>query len=451
MAELDKVAGRLRDLFNTEKQRLDKIDAYLRGKHDGPYQPRAAGAEYRKLVSRATTNMLPLVVTVRAQALFVEGFRTAAGDTNSVGWQVWQANGFDRRQTAVYRAALNYGTAYVTVLPGDPLPVIRGVSPRKMIAVYDDPAEDDWPIYALRQDSPVNGQGRYRLYDDTNVYTLEEKSSGLTITKTQKHGAGVCPVVRFCDDLDLDGRSTGRIEPLMVLQDRLDQTVFDLLMTQTFASWKVRTVAGMEIAPELSDAQRAELTDEQVAARKVRLAQDRFLVAEDEDTKFGTLDETPLDGFIAAVELVERQIATTSQTPPHSLLGHMVNLSAEALAAAEAGWSRDVEELKHTFGESDEQMLRLAALLAGDEAEAQDMSSQVIWRDMESRSMAQTADALGKIAQMLGVPVQLLWSKIPGFTQADIDEAKRLAAENDVVGQLTAVLNRQDEPALPAA
>jgi hypothetical protein len=45
---------------------------------------------------------------------------------------------------------------------------------------------------------------------------------------------------------------------------------------------------------------------------------------------------------------------------------------------------------------------------------------------MESRSLAQAADALGKLATMLGVPVELLWEKIPGFTEQDVDRAKTI-------------------------
>lgn len=117
----------------------------MRGSHDGPYKPREAGSEYKGLIDKSTSNMLPLVVDVVAQSLFVEGYRAARAAHDAAPWSIWQANGLDGRQTAVHRAALGYGTCYATVLPGDTAPVIRGVSPRRMLALYDDPAEDDWP------------------------------------------------------------------------------------------------------------------------------------------------------------------------------------------------------------------------------------------------------------------------------------------------------------------
>ncbi len=50
----------------------------------------------------------------------------------------------------MHRATLKYGWSYTTVLPGDTAPVIRGVSPRNMTAVYADDA-DPWPVYALQR------------------------------------------------------------------------------------------------------------------------------------------------------------------------------------------------------------------------------------------------------------------------------------------------------------
>jgi HPt (histidine-containing phosphotransfer) domain-containing protein len=118
-----------------------------------------------------------------------------------------------------------------------------------------------------------------------------------------------------------------------------------------------------------------------------------------------------------------------TQTPAHELLGSLANLSAEALAAARASLSAKVEERKHSFGESWEQTLRLAAHINGDADAARDFQSQVRWKDTEIRSLAQAADALGKLATMLGVPVELLWEKIPSWTQQDVERAKALAAQ----------------------
>ena len=55
---------------------------------------------------------------------------------------------------------------------------------------------------------------------------------------------------------------------------------------------------------------------------------------------------------------------------------------------------------------------------------AADFGAQVTWRDMESRSLAQISDALGKVAQMLEVPPQAVWHLIPGFSRSDVEDMR---------------------------
>ena len=46
---------------------------------------------------------------------------------------------------------MKYGIAYMVVLPGDPQPVIRPVSPRRLTALYADDVDDPWPEYAVEE------------------------------------------------------------------------------------------------------------------------------------------------------------------------------------------------------------------------------------------------------------------------------------------------------------
>lgn len=426
----DLVAKQLYPQWMAERERLDALDSWLGADHPTPYTPRSATEEYKRLANHAPTPWLGLVVTSVAQALYVEGYRSPSAADDSAAWALWQANGLDRRQIGVHRAALGYGQSFVTVLPGrspltkEPTPAIRGVSPRRMMTFYEDVADDDWPMYAMRVDGIKDGQ-RIRVYTDTDVHYLTATSTGGDVSwgSSEPHSVGICPVVRFANMLDLEGRTPGEVGPFIPVAARIDQTTFDRLLVQRFASWVVRTVSGMS----LSDT--ASTTGETAAEAKLRLSVEQLLVAEDPDTKFGTLAATPLDGFIAAHEADIKALAAVTQTPAHELLGSLANLSAEALAAARASLSAKVEERKHSFGESWEQTLRLAAHINGDADAARDFQSQVRWKDTEIRSLAQAADALGKLATMLGVPVELLWEKIPSWTQQDVERAKALAAQ----------------------
>lgn len=419
--------------YDAERQRMRVIDMWLRNEQAGQSLPRGASAELKNLLALSKTPWLGLVVTTIAQTMYVDGYRTPGQRENVPGpWQTWHANQFDVRQLAVHRAAIGYGYTYETVLPGkspkgEPQAVMRGVSPKRMYAVYEDPGADEWPVYAMQVSPQRGGAIKIFLYDSVHRHSLLVKDDKWTYGgEPVAHGAGVTPVVRFCNALDLDGWTPGEVESFISVASRIDKTTFDRLTTQHYNSWKVRTVTGMQ---DFAD------TEDEAIAKKLKLRQQDILVAEDPDTKFGTLDETNLEGFINATSSDIEALAAVSQVPSHLLTGKLVNLSAEALAAARANVTQKAYERKVAFGSAHSQALRLAAAYQGDVAAAEDVLARVTWQNVEVRSLAQAVDALGKLATQLGVPKQALWRLIPDVTAVDVEDWTKMLLATDPVSE----------------
>lgn len=461
----------LRQLRNDLDERLLRIDNYVRGYQDDPYMPETADQEYRQLADRAKTNVLNFVVVSSTQAMYVDQFRRgdeslsedatrplsrqdeATRQRNSPEWDHWQHSRLDARQQAVYRSALIYGHSFVVTEKRKGKIISKGLSPLNTTALFEDPANDEtpyivatvtrWPQHDPDDKDHVKGKARVwdGAYEYEAAFSRLGDDDGVEVGPGKRHGANECPVTRFAAAVDLEGRTTGVVEPLIPLQDRLNQTVFDLLVVQSFASFKVRTVSGM--APPVKrhgiDAEGNKTDDPEKIVEyeitldgqgnpipeNINLNAKRFFWAEDAETKFNTLDETPLDGFLEAIKLGFQHIAALSQTPPHHLLGQIANLSAEALTAAETALMRKVEELQNVFGESWERVFRLAAEMGGTEG-AENYHGEVIWRDMDAVGISQTADALGKLHDQLGVPRRGLWRRIPGVTGNELAEWEEL-------------------------
>lgn len=429
---------------NTERWRLTLIDGYYCGQQARPYVPRNARQEYRDLLDRAVTNWLPLVVHTISQRLIVDAFRSTVGArSDELAWRTWQANQMDGRQRQQHLETLKLGYSYCFVFPTEGLPAIVPASPLNVYAHYDD-ADDEWPAFALRRRG-----SEVVLYDDTaaHVFACEKGSDdpipGRFLTSIE-HGLGVVPCVRFRNDPDLSGSSVGEVEPLMPIQDRINDTTFSLLMAQTYAAFRQRWVTGMAVPED-------PITGEQV--EPFNSAINRLWVAEDPDTRFGEFGQTDLTGYLNSYESAIRSLSAIAEVPPHYLLGQVANLSAEALTAAESGLSHKVDDKQTAYGESWEQVFRLAGLAAGDEALWADQQCQVRWRNTEARSMAATADALGKLSQMLAVPPRALWELIPGVTPEMLERWTEMAGEaTDPLVALAAELERQTAgPATPPA
>lgn len=464
--QLGKVISDLLGQHRKEKRRLDVIAAYMANQVCDIYVPRKASNEYRMLVDQARFNVMPLVVAVVAEDLFIDGYRPtsetgrAPSTDNAPIWDaVWQPNRMDARQAAIYRPAITYGYSYATVYPGDgSVPVLTPYSPRKLTAIYEDEVNDEWPMYAMvarRQvvqaaepgSDPLASESvpagvRLTVYDENFRYEVTKTEQGWSVAdEAGEHGLGVVPVVRFLDEQGCDGLPLGKVEPLLPVQRQLNQTTFGLLMAQQFSAFRQRWATGMTIE---EDANGNPVEPFQGGA-------DKLLQNTSTDGKFGEFGQTDLDGYLNSRDKALLFISAIAQIPPHQLVigTGISNISADALVALQTGHDHDIAEHKTSFGESTEQMLRLAGKAMGDGEAWEDTSAQVVWRDTTPRSLAQVADALGKLATQLGIPPEALWEKIPGVTDQDIDRWKEMRSEADVMGNLEAIVN--GSPEVPGA
>lgn len=424
---LEVVADQMLPMYRHQRERYDIVDSWLHLSHEGPKIPRNASPEHKWIATLAKTPLLATVVTTVSQALYCVGYKSTVDGSSP--WRTWQANDMDHRQIAVHRAAIGYGQAFTTVTPGrdsqGARSVIRGVSPRKMVALYADPAEDDWPMYAARFD--VSGENfMVRLYDEDAVHFVSVGAGGdkPQYIEFREHGAGVPPVIRYSNSIDLEGRTDGEVEPLIPVAQRINKTDYDRMLAQHSNSWNLRVFSGIDATqgPNTEG-----LTPEQAAEKaQVRLRQSDIVTLKDPNSKAWSLPATPLEGFISSRDSDIDALASVAQIPV-TAFSKLSNISADTLVEIRAGLNQKVFERQMSFGKSHAQTLRLAAQLEGDLAAAEDYEARMDWRDTRVRPWGQTVDALGKAAQMLGVPVEELWEELPWLDQTDLDDLKRAA------------------------
>lgn len=467
--EIVELANHLNGVQLRERNELDVLRRYATGQQALPLVvPLDAPAEVREMARISRINLISIVIESLVQSLYVDNFRSAEpadpeDDPAQQVWKVWQANRLDRGQSGLYRAVFTYGYGYMRATPGvdqrtrEKRPVVRAVSPRVFTAMYASD-NDDWPAYTLERRR--RGRGHvYELTDDEGlVYTLaagDKEGAWGIMGDPADTGLGYNPTVRYTDvvDLDLDdeplsmmpeanrGNQTcvvaGQVAPLRTLQDQSDLTTFSLRAAEWYSAFRQRWIKGW------TPANRSE---------KLKTGASQLWTFEDapDDVALGEFSQTELSGYINSRQETAKFVATLSQTPVHELVGQLVNLSAEALAAAEAGRDRKIEERKTGEGESHEQLAQLIGDYIG--VDIPD-DFEVVWRDTSARAFAAVIDGLGKVAQMLQVPPQELWDRIPGATRQDVERWRAAAASGDTIGQLTAMLDRQAgsgaNPAVP--
>lgn len=429
---------------------MDTIRKYVEGEHPSPYMPDGASDEYRLIADRSITNVCELLVETPTQALYIDNFRRSNELTLdaeiSPEWNHWQRSGLDSAQVPLHRESLTYGQSFaITRKDASGKVLTRPLSPFRTVALYEDPAFDQWPLVGvyIKRWPQDERNGIALVWDEVNEYEVAfgVDDDKMRLIAESDHGCSVCPLTPFDAYKDLEGKTHGIVAPVIPFQNRLNQTVFDLMMAQTYNSFNVRYVTGMAppmkrvLDPE-TDTYVLALDDEgNPVPEKQYLNASRIFYAEDKDVKFGSLEGADLSGFIAAAELAVRHLSSVTQTPPHFVLGQIANVSAEALEQAETSLSRKVEQFKVSFGESWERVFRIALEMLGEEG-WDDHAGEVVWRDLGNKSLAQTADALGKFAESLDVPRRGLWTRIPSITRQEITEWNKLREEDDYDRQL---------------
>lgn len=408
--------------------RLRILRLQLEGKLTKSWAPDGADLEYRDLMRKARSPWLMFAADCFSDALIIDGY------TNRRVWdEVWERSGMSGRQHMLNHEAVAYGYSYLLTFPAEEGgAIMRPLSVENTYAVKDDPW-DDHPKYVLHQVS----DNLWRFFDDEAMYEIRGSLSTGEVTKVP-HSLGVCPVSIVQAQYSADGETPASVVELGIpAYKRVVDATFTLQMVQRYGAFPQKYQTGGLLA-----------TDENGDAM-VRPSVDSMLQSDDPDTKFGAFPAADLEKVSQAVDEHIQQLAAVLHVPPHYLLGKVVNLSSEALAATETGFIRKLGTLQEPLSEGYEQALRLAAIILGDTSTADDYSNEVHWQDVSVRTLGASVDAIQKL-DAVGAPKELIFQLVPGWTKQDAisaaTEAEKTAEENKA--KLPFAPGNNDSPAM---
>jgi SPP1 Gp6-like portal protein len=434
LSEVRKIIQDSSSARGNEHTRLKRIDSYLHGIQDRPYLPYNATVEFRQLRDRAKYNLLPLIVDSAADSLRIDGYKTPGAKDDSPAWNSWETAGMDAKHAKLISAAVADGYAYAQVLPGTLGPYVKCYSARTAYAFYDDPVEDPHPEYVLLL--KTNGDPKGFVDNEAEYIITKDDSGALSLSDPAFHGMGVCPFVKVAPDMDLDGRCVGDVEPFIGIQDRLTQSVMDLLIVATYGAHRIIMVSGVE-------------TPIDPATKKpipMNSSPKRTWQTEAPDARMQVANGADMSSQIKVVDQAAAHLAIASRTPAQVLMSDLTNIGEGTLTAAGLSFQAKISGYKLLLSE---QFKAIFNLILKADNQSEDPAAKVNWADVGSRSLAQIADPLVKLAQGLAIPPEVLWPMVPGLTQQNIEEAKRLKAEQDPLNAMRSAGFGQPQQAPP--
>lgn len=377
-------------------------------------------------------------------------------------WELWQRNNLDLYSDIAHETMLVTGHAYIIVGPREDdedneCPLITVEHPLEVITQHA-PGDVKKITAALKRwYDPDEGITYATLYTPDTIYKWQgsnETADGFRrvgpLKWVPRAGEasvpnpfeGIVPVVPLINRQKLNGHGRSELLDLIPIQDAVNKLTSDMLVAAEFAAFRQRILTGMEI-PE----------DEHgniIPDFDLKASINRLLVVKDEDVKVHEFGVTDLKNYVAGIEHLRDSMAAISRTPPQYLVGQVVNVSGEALKAAESGQVQKAKRRCRFAGEGWETAIRLAFQLKGDEERAEAYDAETIWGNPEILTESAMADSLAKWSA-LGIPKQALWER-GGASQTEVKRWMQMKAAEPEEPQgmpaaLSAMINASKGPA----
>lgn len=403
---LDRLYSKLR----ARQDELDFYDAYYRGEFPLPWLAPQAQDDFRRVLRMTRSNYMGLVADAKAERAQIEGFRLATDEaSDSDTWRIWQANHMDVDSDQAILESLIGGVSYTLVEPNYDDPSTPHIfvehaaqaivehmpgTNRRVAAAGLKVWDDDWTgelhgtlylpgwLWKVRAPRPLAADGGT---------TVAPSWSGRPVAGEEwpaRNPLGEVPLEEIPNNPRLLTGGVSELADVTDVQDRINKTIADRLITQDFGAFPQKWAAGWPEADE-----------DGTPTPPIRIGRDRILTTavSGQDAKFGQFDSAALDPYSAAKREDVKDIASRTRTPAQYLLGEMSNVNGETLKAAESGLVSAVRSRCRGWGEGFENTARRARRTAGlpDGGPA----IEVVWRNPEYRTPGETMDAAIKARQ----------------------------------------------------
>jgi hypothetical protein len=434
--------------------------------YDGKHRLQMATAKFREAFSRyfppMANNWMQTVVDAPASRLTVQGFRFNIGseggpkvggildpttgiihggqtpswelDDDDEAWKVWQANNLDSVSRMLHTDAIKLGVSYVLVSPADKakptgaFPIITPEHPSQCF-VYTDPENRCHRLAGIKRwVDDIDGFAYCNIYLPDQIVKWRSAdpikvNSARRIQWTRAGGApnpmGLVPLVALENKPDLLYGGRSDLEQAIPIQDAVNKYCLDMQVSSEFHAFPQRYGVGWERA---KDAKGREIAGREV---ELYLSAARFIRSENKDAKFGQFQQGNVENYLRPIEMYIDHLAAQTQTPLYYLKGKMSTMSADAMHAQDQGLVDRCQNKILSFSDGWEEVMRLAFLATGDQKRGTAQDAEVVWADVESKSLAVLVQAAMVMRNELSVPIEMCWELL-GWSPQKIRLARDL-------------------------
>lgn len=414
---------------------VEENDRYYRGEHNLAF----ASDQFRSYMNDRykgfRDNWCGVVADAPVERLEVTGIRPAGMDRGSDDelWADWIGNECDVKSDMAFLEAGIGKRAHCLVWgDADANPLITWEHPSQSIVSYDAESgaraaglkfwRDDTQEFAtlympdyvwkFQRSRIQDGRTESGLYVSGGDFTgWNERQPASDDTWPIANPLGEVPLVEIANRPRLLGEPMSDIHGTKAMQNAINLMWAYLLNAADHASFPQRVVMGADI-PQIPvlDENGQKIDEKDIDIKKFGV--DRVFWLTDENARIGSWPAADLSIFTGVLDVMTGHLASQTRTPPHYLMAKTPNMSGDGLKAAETGLIQRSKEKTTCYGLGVREANRLVARVRGEEKKAEAVRrGRVLWRDVESRSEAQAADAALKLRQ-IGFPIEYICQRL---------------------------------------
>lgn len=446
--------ARLDDELSQRVPQMDAFRALVDDEHELP-QMVERSAKFQRMAGLSTTNLTGLAVEATAERMNVEGVRIGNEPNADLDFwdEVWQRSEFDNGSQEAITAALVYGRSFLSVSPPtadagarmhyeDPRQVVLAHAPDGTKAAALKVFTDEWtgdtfgtlytPGYVVRMIRTGNPH-------DPHTWRWVARDLG-------RVDAVAANPLREVPFFELQNRPLGslrsEVASLVIPQKRLNHLVYNMDAVGEYGAFRQKWATGIEVPRDPATGAPMSPYDANIAS---------LFVAEGSDAKFGDFGATDLAGYIELGREIAAHISRLSRVPITYFLSNISNLGGDALALLISGLVLKCQRRVKGYEPALEGACRLA-LAATNDPRATTANIEIKWAEMETRSMAQSADAALKLTSgdHPVITPQTAQERFLGMSQTERNRDDAWRQEGHSANDLDAILAAAQASALPA-
>ncbi len=444
----------LEEKLNKQDARAKFFDRYYEGTQPLSFMAPEVIKQVGDRLAPVVINWPRVIVDSVQRRCTVQGFRMgSSGALDEDLWSLWSRSGMPSWSRMNHVDSLVHRLTFWSVWADDTqAPAIAPESAHQMAVLHA--AGSDRVRAALKRFVDDDDVMRAYLFlpDRVRKYSAAN-SQGLALVgsvarwqldEELPNPLGAVPVVPMVNRprvLNLDGES--ELADVIPLADAVNKLATDLLVTSEFHAAPRRWATGIQVG----DGPDRERMQAEVAAYWDNALKGKTWLG-GEGIEFGQFAEAQLSNFTNAIQMLTAQIAAIAGLPPHYMGINTDNpASADAIRSAEATLNERAREKHETWGATYKRVMQLALAVADGSplasVEASTATLETDWRDPETRTKAQDADAAVKL-HAAGIIDDVQAQEGVGLTPMQrqaIAERRSQATETAATADVTARLN----------